>query len=210
MEKSPISILIVDAQNLFRQGLAGLINQQEDMEVIASAATGEEAVVLFDRYRPDMTLMDIQLPKMSGIEAIKVLRNERPDARVVVLTMYKGEEDIFRAFEAGAATYLLKDTFADELMRVIRDVHLGKRPISEDVQASLKERAQHQQVTPRELQVIELVSEGMRNKEIAVALGIREDTVQVHLRNIFMKLNVHDRTAVLAVAGRRGLIHRGS
>lgn len=207
MVKSSISILFVDSQTLVRQGITALINQQADMEVIASAATGEDAVVLFHRHRPDVTLMDLRLPKMSGIAFIQALRNEWPDARVVVLTTYGGEEDIYRALKAGAATYLLKDTYADELMRVIREVHLGKRPMSTDVQASLEARTHHQQVTPRELQVIELVSQGMRNKEIAEVLGISEETVQVHLRNIYMKLNVHDRTAVLAVAGRRGLIH---
>ena len=162
---------------------------------------------MFRQCLPDVTLMDLQLPKMSGLEAIQAILHERAEARVIVLTMYHGEEDIYRALEAGATTYLLKDTLADELVRIIREVHLGKRPMSANIRASLAERAQHRHVTPRELQVIELVSQGMRNKEIAASLGISEETVQVHLRNIYMKLNINDRTAVLAVAMRRGLIH---
>ena len=207
MSKAVIRILCVEDHRLVREGIAALIGQQPDMQVIASAATGEEAVALFRRCLPDVTLMDLQLPKMSGLEAIRAILHERTEARVVVLTMYHGEEDIYRALEAGATTYLLKDTLADELIRVIRDVHLGRRPMSDDVQASLAQRSQHRHVTPRELQVIELVSQGMRNKEIAASLGISEETVQVHLRNIYMKLNINDRTAVLAVAMRRGLIH---
>ena len=207
MSKVCIRILCVEDHRLVREGIAALIGQQPDMQVIASAATGEEAVTMFRQCLPDVTLMDLQLPKMSGLEAIQAILHERAEARVIVLTMYHGEEDIYRALEAGATTYLLKDTLADELVRIIREVHLGKRPMSANIRASLAERAQHRHVTPRELQVIELVSQGMRNKEIAASLGISEETVQVHLRNIYMKLNINDRTAVLAVAMRRGLIH---
>ena len=207
MSKVCIRILCVEDHRLVREGIAALIGQQPDMQVIASAATGEEAVAMFRQILPDVTLMDLQLPKMSGLEAIRAIVHERAEARIIVLTMYHGEEDIYRALDAGATTYLLKDTLADELVRIIRDVHLGKRPMSANVRASLAERAQHRHVTPRELQVIELVSQGMRNKEIAASLGISEETVQVHLRNIYMKLNINDRTAVLAVAMRRGLIH---
>ena len=207
MSKVCIRILCVEDHRLVREGIAALIGQQPDMQVIASAATGEEAVAMFRQNLPDVTLMDLQLPKMSGLEAIRAIVHERAEARIIVLTMYHGEEDIYRALDAGATTYLLKDTLADELVRIIRDVHLGKRPMSANVRASLAERAQHRHVTPRELQVIELVSQGMRNKEIAASLGISEGTVQVHLRNIYMKLNINDRTAVLAVAMRRGLIH---
>lgn len=207
MSKVRIRILCVEDHRLVRDGIVALIGQQSDMQVVASAATGEEAVAMSRRSSPDVTLMDLQLPKMSGLEAIRAILHERAEARIIVLTMFHGEEDIYRALEAGATTYLLKDTLADELIRIIREVHLGKRPMSANVRASLAERAEHRHVTPRELQVIELLSQGMRNKEIAVLLGISEETVQVHLRNIYMKLNINDRTAVLAVAMRRGLIH---
>ena len=207
MSKVRIRILCVEDHRLVRDGIVALIGQQSDMQVVASAATGEEAVAMSKRSSPDVTLMDLQLPKMSGLEAIRAILHERAEARIIVLTMFHGEEDIYRALEAGATTYLLKDTLADELIRIIREVHLGKRPMSANVRASLAERAEHRHVTPRELQVIELLSQGMRNKEIAVLLGISEETVQVHLRNIYMKLNINDRTAVLAVAMRRGLIH---
>lgn len=207
MSKVRIRILCVEDHRLVRDGIVALIGQQSDMQVVASAATGEEAVAMSRRSSPDVTLMDLQLPKMSGLEAIRAILHERAEARIIVLTMFHGEEDIYRALEAGATTYLLKDTLADELIRIIREVHLGKRPMSANVRASLAERAEHRHVTPRELQVIELLSQGMRNKEIAVLLGISEETVQVHLRNIYIKLNINDRTAVLAVAMRRGLIH---
>ena len=203
-----IRILCVEDHRLVREGIASLLSQQPDMRVVTSAATGEEGIVQFRQHRPDVTLMDLQLPGMSGLDAIREIRRESPDARVIVLTMYHGEEDVYRALEAGAAAYVLKDTLSDELIRAIRDVHRGRQPIaSADVQSLLAERNRHKQITPRELQIIELVSQGMRNKEIAVALGISEETVQVHLRNIYLKLNVNDRTAVLAVAVRRGLIH---
>ena len=191
-----------------REGIASLLGQQPDMRVVTSAATGEEGIQQFRRHRPDVTLMDLQLPGMSGLDAIREIRRETPDARVIVLTMYHGEEDVYRAMEAGAAAYVLKDTLSDALIHAIRDVHRGRQPIaSDDVQSLLAERSRHKHITPRELQVIELLSQGMRNKEIAAALGISEETVQVHLRNIYLKLNVNDRTAVLAVAVRRGLIH---
>ena len=208
METAAIRILCVEDHRLVREGIAALLGQQPDMQVVAAAATGEEGIVQFRRQRPDVTLMDLQLPGMSGLDAIRKILGEAPAARIIVLTMYHGEEDIYRALEAGAAAYVLKDTLSDDLIRVIRDVHRGKRPIaSADVQSRLAERGRHKHITPRELQVIELVSQGMRNKEIAASLGISEETVQVHLRNIYLKLNVNDRTAVLAVAVRRGLIH---
>ena len=208
IDTAAIRILCVEDHRLVREGLAALLSLQPDMRVVTSAATGEEGIVQFRQHRPDVTLMDLQLPGMSGLDAIREILRESPAARVIVLTMYHGEEDVYRALEAGAAAYVLKDTLSDDLIRVIRDVRRGNRPIaSADVQSRLAERNAHKHITPRELQVIELVSQGMRNKEIAASLGISEETVQVHLRNIYLKLNVNDRTAVLAVAVRRGLIH---
>jgi DNA-binding NarL/FixJ family response regulator len=202
-----IRVLCVDDHRIVREGIGLIIARQPDMEVVGSAATGEEAVSLFKRERPDVTLMDLQLSTMSGLEAIQAIRREDADARIIVLTMYQGDEDIHRALSAGATTYLLKDTLSDDLIRFVREVHAGRRPIRADVKARLDERATQPTLTPREVQVMELVSEGKRNKEIAVLLGISEETVQVHLKNIFAKLKVGERTAAVNVAIRRGIVH---
>jgi two-component system NarL family response regulator len=201
-----IRVLCVDDHRIVREGIGLIIGRQPDMTVVASAATGEEAVASFGRHRPDVTLMDLQLGAMSGVEAIRAIRALDPGARIVVLTMYQGDEDIHRALQAGAATYLLKDTLSDDLIRVVREVHAGEKPIGPDVQARLAERAAGPTLTPREIQVIELISRGMRNKEIAAALGISFETAQVHVKNILAKLKVQDRTAAVSVAVRRGII----
>jgi DNA-binding NarL/FixJ family response regulator len=205
----PIRILCVDDHPIVREGIVGVISDQADMEVCGAAASGEEAIALFSRYKPDITLMDLRLRTMSGLDAIKVIRREDPDARIIVLTMYAGDEDIHRALAAGAATYLLKDTLSHDLLNVIRAVHRGEYPMMADVKARLDERAAQPTLTPREVGVIELVAEGKRNKEIAATLGITEDTVESHLRNIYLKLNVSERTAAVRVAARRGYVHVG-
>jgi two-component system NarL family response regulator len=152
--------------------------------------------------------MDLRLRGMSGVEAIRAIRRIDPDARVVVLTMYQGDEDIYRALEAGATTYLLKDTLADDLIQVIRDVKAGKQtPISAEVQARLAERSVRPELTPREIEILNLISQGMQNREIATSLGISEATAQVHVKNILAKLDVRHRTAALNVALRRGIVH---
>ena len=207
MAKSKIRILCVDDHRLVLAGLALMIGRQPDMELLASAATGEEAITLFRLHRPDITLMDLQLPVMSGLEAIRVIRHEAPEARIVVLTMYNGDEDIHRALRAGASTYLLKDMLSDDLMRVIREVHAGQHSLQPDVQVRLDQRATRPILTPREVQVTELIGRGLRNKEIAAELGISEETVQVHVKNILSKLGVNDRTAAVTVAMRRGIFH---
>ena len=202
-----IRVLCVDDHRVMLDGLALLIGRQPDMEVVASATSGEQAVELYDYHQPDVTLMDLQLPTMSGLEAIGEIRRAHPMARIVVLTMYQGDEDIYRALEAGAAAYLLKDMLSEDLVRVIREVHTGNRPIPPDVAAALAARLAQPSLTPREIGVVHLIAEGMRNKEIAVALGISEQTAKVHVKNILAKLNVSDRSAVIAVAVRRGIIH---
>jgi two-component system NarL family response regulator len=184
-----------------------MINRQRDMKVVASAATGEEAVSLFRRHRPDVTLMDLQLPLLNGLEAIQTIRADYPSARIVVLTMYQGDEDIYRALQAGAVAYLLKDSVPDDLIRVIREVHAGNQIISDGVAAKLAARATQPALTDRELQVLELLAEGQRNKEIAATLSISEDTARTHIKSIFFKFNVHDRTAALAEGVRRGIVH---
>jgi two-component system NarL family response regulator len=191
-----------------REGIALIINRQPDMTVVGLASSGEEAVELFRSLKPDVTLMDLQLGGMSGVDAIEAIRRDNPAARVVVLTMYQGDEDIYRALAAGATTYLLKDTLADDLIRVIRDVHAGLQPaVSPDLEARLAERAARPALTPREIQVLELISQGLRNKEIAIALAVTQQTVDVHVRNLLAKLDAKDRTAAVNIALRRGIIH---
>ena len=207
MPETPIRILCVDDHRIVREGIELIIARQPDMQVVASAAGGDESIELFRRHHPDVTLMDLQLGAMSGVEAIRVIRREHPEARIVVLTMYQGDEDIFRALQAGATTYLLKDTLSDDLIRVIREVHAGMHPVRADVEAALAERAAGPTLTPREVQVVGLIAEGMRNKEIAAALGISDETVQVHVKSIFWKLKVNDRSAAMNVALRRGIVH---
>jgi DNA-binding NarL/FixJ family response regulator len=208
MSSDRIRVLIVDDHRIVREGIALILEREADIAVIGSAASGQEAVKAFDRDRPDVVLMDLQLPGMSGVDAIRTIRRTHPDARIVVLTMYQGDEDIYRALDAGAATYLLKDSLADDLIRVIREVFGGVQPsIPAEVKLRLDDRASSRPLTQREIAVLELVSQGQRNKEVADRLSISEETVQVHLKNIFAKLQVHDRTGAVYVALRRGIIH---
>ena len=202
-----IRVMCVEDHRIVREGLALIINQETDMTVVGACATAEEAVDLYRACRPDVTLMDLRLGKMSGVDAIKGIRAEHPDARIIVLTMYEGDEDIYRAHQAGATTYLLKDTLSSDLIRVVRQVHAGERPVMPMIEARLKERAASPKLTSREIEVLQLISEGLRNKEIGATLGITEGTVQIHVKNIFGKLNVNDRTAAVQVAVRRGLVY---
>ena len=200
-----IRVMCVDDHRVVREGLAAMIGGESDMKVVAAAATGEQALELFRQERPDVTLMDLQLPSMSGLEAIRAIRAADPNARIIVLTMYHGEEDVYRALAAGAATYLLKDSISDDLVAMIREVQAGRRPIPPNIARVLAAR-----VTPlsaREVEVVELMAQGFRNKEIAAALHITEETAKVHVRRLFTKLQVNDRTAAVQVALRRGIIH---
>jgi DNA-binding NarL/FixJ family response regulator len=201
-----IRVLCVDDHSVVREGIARMISLHSDMEVVASAATGDEGVEQFERVRPDVTLMDLQLPGMNGLEAIRAIRKLDATARIVVLTVHHGEEHIYQALHAGAACYLLKDTLPDELINVIRTVYAGGSPISPEIAEQLASRVAHAALTTREQQVMELLASGLRNVEIASKLGIAKDTVQVYLRNIFSKLNVHDRLTAVTVATKRGLI----
>ena len=201
-----IRVLVADDQSMVRAGFRMLLGGEEDMEVVAEASNGDQAVAQFLASRPDVTLMDLQLPVTSGPEAIRRIRQLDDCARIIALTMYRGDEDIHRAFEAGAMGYVLKDTISDDLIHVIREVHAGRRVVAPDIQQALDERARHPALSLRERQVLELVAEGMRNKEIAAALGISTDTTGMHVKNIYTKLDVHDRTAAVAKAIRRGII----
>lgn len=202
-----IRLLCVDDHRVMLDGLSLLISRQPDMEVVAKATLGEQAVELFMSHRPDVTLMDLQLPAMTGLEAIRAIRSKAPDAKIVVLTMYQGDEDIFRSLEAGAAAYVLKDALSDHLVTVIRDVHNGNRAIPAELAQRLAARRAQPSLTPREVDVIRLIAQGLRNKEIGVALGISEWTAKVHVKNILAKLKVNDRAAVIQIALRRGIIH---
>lgn len=203
----PIRVLCVDDHRLMREGIVRIVGLQPDMTVVAEASSGEEAVDQFLRHRPDVTLMDLQLPAMSGLQAIRAIKQKHVDATIVVLTMYQGNEDIFRAVEAGVMGYLLKDTLPDDLIRVIREVHGGQRVLPPEIAAALEFRASQPTLTFRELQVLELLATGKRNKEIAAELKISSDTASAHIKSIFQKFHVHDRTAALAEALRRGMIH---
>jgi DNA-binding NarL/FixJ family response regulator len=207
MPTSTIRVLCADDHRLMREGIARIVGVQPDMTIVAQASDGEQAVAQFVKYRPDVTLMDLEMPTMNGIQAIQAIRAQQADARIVVLTMYHGDEDIHRAIAAGAMGYLLKDTLPDDLIRVIREVHSGRRAIPPEIAAVLEQRASQPTLTFRESQVLELLATGKRNKEIAAALGISGDTASAHIKSIFQKFNVHDRTAALAEALRRGIIH---
>lgn len=204
--KPHIRVLCVDDHRLIREGVARIVGVQPDMEVIAEASNGELAVTQFIASRPDVTIMDLQLPITSGTEATHRIRQIDHSARIIVLTMYHGDEDIHRAFEAGAMGYVLKDAISDDLIRVIREVYAGHRVVTPEIQQALDERARLPTLSLREQQVLELLAEGMRNKEIAAALGISGDTAGMHVKNLYTKLDVHDRTAAVAKAIRRGII----
>jgi DNA-binding NarL/FixJ family response regulator len=202
-----IRILVVDDHFVVRMGLTTLINTQSDMTVVGEATNGKQAVELFRSERPDVTLMDLRMPEMNGVDAITAIRNEYPDCRIIVLTTYDGDEDIYRAFQAGARAYLLKDMHRDELLEAIRSVYRGQRFIPPAVASSLADRMPRSELTTRELEVLKLIVKGMSNKEIASALEITEGTVKVHVNNVLGKLGVSDRTKAATTAIQRGIVH---
>jgi DNA-binding NarL/FixJ family response regulator len=209
MADSPIRVMCVDDHRLMREGIVLIIGLDPTLAVVAEASTGEEAVARFVEFRPDVTLMDLQLPGMNGLQAINAIRRIQPDARIIVLTMYAGDTSIYQALQAGAKGYLLKDAVPQDLIRTIHDVHIGKRAVPPHLEAMLTEHDARPLLTPREVEVLELLAKGMRNKEIGKALDIAEETVRAHIRSIFVKLQVHDRTAALAEALRRGIVRVG-
>ena len=205
--ENKIRVLIADDHPVVRKGLALMIHYEPDMEMAAEACNGREAMEMFCIHRPDVTLMDLKMPDMGGVEAIRGIRAECPSAQIIVLSTYQGDEDIYRALEAGAVTYLLKDMIADKMMDVIREVAGGGRPILPEVAQLLTSRIFKASLTSRELEVLQLIAVGRRNKEIAGELKISDETVQGHVKNILAKLGVHDRTEAVAVAVRRGIVH---
>ena len=203
---NPIRILSVDDHPLIRQGVAGLVATQADMSVIAEAANGREAIQQFHRHRPDITLMDLQMPEMNGLDAIMAIRGEFPEARIIVLTTYAGDVQALRALKAGARAYLLKDSLHKELLATIRAVHAGKKSMSPEVSFQLAEHATDDALTPTEVRVLRLIAEGNANKEIAAQLSTSEDTVKGQVRNILSKLGAKDRTHAAMIGLKRGII----
>jgi DNA-binding NarL/FixJ family response regulator len=202
-----IRILVVDNHPVVQKGLAATLDPEPDMEVVAFAGSGPEAVQLFRRNRPDITLMDVSLtPEMNGFEAIREIRSEFQDARIIVLSVHDGDEDVHQAFNAGAVTYLVKETPSVELVRIIREVHSGARPIPERIAGKLAEHLNLKSLTVREVEVLRLMAHGLRNKEIGEVLRISETTAQGHVKSILAKLDVHDRTKAVMIAVHRGII----
>jgi DNA-binding NarL/FixJ family response regulator len=205
-EPHPIRILLAEDHVVVRDGLAAIINQEKDMMVVAEAGEGKEAVELWKKYRPDVTLMDLRMPGLSGANAIYEIHEVNPDVRIIVLTTFDGDEDIYRAIRAGAKAYLLKDVKREELFHCIREVHAGRFVIPPAIAAKLAGHQSVEDLTPRELEVLKLLAEGKPNKLIASALSIGEVTVKSHVRAIFSKLNVLSRTEAIAAATRSGLL----
>jgi DNA-binding NarL/FixJ family response regulator len=200
------NVLVVDDHALLRTGVANIINQESDLHVIAEASNGLEAVEAFERYRPDVTLLDLRMPVMEGVEAVRQIRARDPLAKVIVLTTYDTDDDISKALKAGAKAYVLKDISADGLIACIHDVLAGKTYLAPAAAAKLAEGVTHIQLTPRELTTLRLMADGKSNKEIASELGISERTVKTHLGHLFEKLAVTSRTEAVKIATRRGLV----
>lgn len=202
-----IRVLVVDDHPPMRIGLVALIKSQPGMDVVAEACDGEEAIEVYDDVLPDIVLMDLRMPGIGGVEAIMAIRKKHPEARVIVVSTYDLDEDIHRAMQSGAKSYLLKDMPVEEIASTIRGVYEGDAPLPRSVAERLMERAQRQQLTERERDVLEALIKGRSNKEIASALCISEDTVKSHLKTLFSKLHVRDRTGAAVEAIRHGIIH---
>jgi DNA-binding NarL/FixJ family response regulator len=201
-----IRVLTVDDHPLLREGIAVLIDTQSDLQLIGEASNGREALEQFRNHRPDITLMDLQMPEVSGIDAISAIRGEFPDARIIVLTTHAGDFLVSRALKAGARAYLLKGSLRNELLETIRAVHTGQMRVSSEVAAEIAEHFTDHALTPREVDVLRLVAKGNANKEIAAQRSLTEETVKSHIRNILAKLEANDRTHAVAIGVKRGII----
>ena len=206
MPPTYIRLLIVDDHPAFRAGLVALLADQKDLRVVAECGDGREAVELYRRERPDVALMDLRLPGLSGVEAILAIRQEFPDARVIVVTTFDSDEDIYRAIQSGAKSYLMKDMSKAEIVGAIRAVHAGQERLPPSIADRLAERRRRPELTLREMEVLQLLVKGRSNKEIASGLSIAEDTVKSHLKTLFTKLGVQDRTAAAVSAIRYGIV----
>jgi DNA-binding NarL/FixJ family response regulator len=203
----PIRVMNVDDHPLLSEGIATMINSQSDMQLVASASSGREGIQKYREVKPDITLMDLQLPDLSGIDVLMSIRAEFPDARLILLTMFAGDVEIQRALEAGARAYLLKSMPADQMLETIRQVHAGKKRVLPEIATRLVEHLSDEKLTTRELDVLTHVKEGNRNRDIAERLFLSEHTVKVHLKHILGKLGASDRTHAITIAARRGFIH---
>lgn len=206
-ENERIRVMIVEDHFVVRVGLAAIINSQPDMETIAEAGNGRQAVELFEQHQPDITLMDLRIPGLNGIDAIVTIIEKFPQARIIVLSTYGGDEDIFRALQAGARAYYLKDVKGQDLIEAIRSVHAGQRPLPPEIASRLAGRVHRSGLSPRELEILKLIAKGRSNREIATILAISEGTVRVHASNIFGKLGCSDRAQAVAEAFQRGIIY---
>ena len=206
MSDQKIRILVVDDHPVLRDGVAAILENQVDMEMVGEARNGGEAVERFRALRPDVTLMDLQMPGMNGVDAIAAIRSDYPGARIIVLTTYTGDVQAVRALKAGAVGYLLKNSLRTELIDAIRDVHRGQRRVQRDVADEIALHVIDEVLTEREIAILRLVAIGKANKQVASHLGLSEETIKGHLKNIFSKLDVADRTHAVTVAARRGII----
>ncbi|MBS1808943.1 MAG: response regulator transcription factor [Acidobacteria bacterium] len=202
-----IRVMVIDDHQIVRQGLVSLINTEADLAVIAEGSDGKQAVELFRQHQPDVTLMDLRMPVLGGVDATKAIRQEFPTARIIVLTTFDGDEDIYRALQAGAQSYLLKGVSFEDLTEAIRTVHAGQRRIPAAVAERLAERMAGEELTAREVQVLELIVHGKSNKEIGTALSISEATVKSHINSLLSKMGVADRTQAATTALQRGIVH---
>ena len=203
---APIRILAVDDHPVVRQGIAGMLALETDMNLIAQASNGREAIQQFRTHRPDITLMDLQMPEMNGLDALIAIRNEYPDAKVIMLTTYTGDAQILRALKAGAWGYLLKSTLHRDLLHTIRSVYEGKKALSPEVSYEVAEHGTDEALTPREVDVLRLIAAGNSNKRVADKLSIGEASVKSHVENILSKLGANDRTHAVTIALKRGII----
>ncbi len=207
MSKSAaIRLLLADDHYVVRMGLAAICEQEDDLRIVAQAVDGAEAVELFRQHRPDVVLMDLFMPRLSGVEALRAIRKDSPSARVIMLTTYDADEDIYRALEAGACGYVLKNMPGEELFRAIRQAHVGRKYLPTVVASRLAERLEQPALTAREVEVMRLVVAGESNKEIAEAMKVTEHTAKMHLKNIFAKLGARDRTEAAMLVLRRGIV----
>ena len=201
-----IRVLSVDDHALLRDGISALIANQSDIELVAEASNGLEAIELYRKHQPDVTLMDLQMPEMGGIDAMSAIRGEFPEARIIVLTTYAGDVQVFRALKAGARAFLLKGLLRKELLETIRAVHAGQRRLPPEIAAEIAEHSTDDVLTPRELDVLRLIAGGNANKEIAARLLITEETVKAHVKSILAKLGANDRTHAVTIGLKRGFI----
>jgi DNA-binding NarL/FixJ family response regulator len=205
-DERTISVLVVDDHPMLREGVAAVLQLQDDMRLVGEAQSGAEGIARFRELHPDVTLMDLQMPGMSGVQAIEAIRREAPNAKIVVLTTYDGDAQALRALRAGAAGYLLKSSLRKELIDTIRDVHAGRKHVSAAMAQQIAVHAVDEGLSEREIAILRLVADGNQNKQIAWKLSISEQTVKAHLKSIFGKLDVSDRTHAVTVAMRRGIV----